>query len=99
MYIIDGIAYASEANENIKVNAVKVIDSLCLLITFSTGEKRIYDATGLLQYPVYESLSEDNAFKNITIINGIVTWNNGEIDIAPETLYCNSHAYEEEISL
>lgn len=95
MYIVNGIAYAGEPEENIKVRSVKVLDKLCLLLTFSTGEKRIYDATELLEYPVYKALENVEIFKQAYIEGGTVVWNNGEIDIAPETLYNNSFKYED----
>ncbi|WMJ88905.1 DUF2442 domain-containing protein [Anaerocolumna sp. MB42-C2] len=95
MYIINGIAYAGEPTETIKVKSVKVVSDLCLLITFSTGEKRIFDATTLLQYPVYQPLTNEELFKQAYIEGGTVVWDNGEIDIAPETLYHNSFKYDE----
>ncbi len=95
MYIINGIAYAGEPMDVIKVKSVKVVSELCLLLTFSTGEKRIFDATTLLQYPVYQPLTNDELFKQAYIEGGTVVWNNGDIDIAPETLYNNSFKYDE----
>ena len=99
MYIINGIAYAGEPAENIRVKAVRVLDYLCLLITFSTGEKRIYDATPLLQYPVYQPLKEQEIFARAYIEGGTVVWMDGSIDISPETLYQESVPYHtEEVS-
>lgn len=94
MYIVNDIAYASEAKEGIKVDELKVIDNLCLLLTFSNGEMRIYDATELLKYPVYDRLKNFSFFKKAYIENGIVMWENGEIDISPEEMYENSYTYE-----
>ena len=95
MYIINGIAYAHEPNELIKVQSVKVIGELCLLLTFTSGEKRIFDATNLLQYPVYKPLADPEIFNQANIEDGTVIWQNGDIDIAPETLYNQSYKYEE----
>lgn len=67
---------------------------MCLLLTFSTGEQRIYDATELLKYPVCKALENYEIFKNAYIEGGTVVWNDGEIDIAPEILYNNSFKYE-----
>lgn len=80
--------------ENLKVKDVKVVTDLCLLVTFSNEDKRIFDATYLLQYPVYKDLSNFSVFKNIQIQNGIITWKNGKIDIDTQTLYDNSFEYE-----
>ncbi len=94
MYIIDGIAYAGEPAKTIKVTEVKVIDTLCLMLTFSTGEKRIFDAQPLLRYPVYEPLQDAKIFNGVSIEGSTISWNNGSIDIAPETLYEKSIPYE-----
>ena len=33
-------------------------------------------------------------FNNPVISNGVLTWDNGNIDIAPEAVYQESYAYE-----
>lgn len=95
MYIINGVAYAHEPKELIQVQSVKVVGELCLLLTFVSGEKRVFDASFLLEYPVYEPLADNEIFNNISIEGGTVIWQNGDIDIAPETLYEKSYKYEE----
>lgn len=96
MYIIDNVAYADNFNnEQIKVQEIKIIAELCLLVTFSNGEKRIFDAKQLLKYPVYEKLSDYEIFKKGYIEHGTIVWDNGKIDIAPEALYNNSYIYEQ----
>lgn len=82
--------------ENLKVKDVKVVTDLCLLVTFSNDEKKIFDATYLLNYPVYKELSNFNIFKDIQIQNGIITWKNGNIDVDTQTVYDNSFDYEVE---
>lgn len=94
MYIINGIAYAGDPEKSIEVKSAKVINDLCLLLTFTTGEQRIYDAKPLLQYPAFRSLANPELFNQVTVEYGTVTWDNGNIDIAPETLYQNSHSYD-----
>lgn len=94
MYIIDNIAYAGEPAETVKVTEVKVIDRLCLMLTFSTGEKRIFDAQPLLQYPVYEPLQDAKIFNDVCVEGSTISWEDGSIDIAPETLYEQSVPYE-----
>lgn len=94
MYIINDIAYANSCEQQIKVTEVKVIDELYLLLTFSSREQKVYDASPLLKYPVYEKLKDFNFFRTVSIDRGMLVWNNGEIDIAPETLYRDGFAYE-----
>ncbi len=37
-----------------------------------------------------------NVFMKPVLFHGVITWNNGEIDIAPETVYRESFAYDSE---
>lgn len=94
MYIINGIAYAGEPVRDMKITAVKPLDDMMMLITFSTGETRLYDATQLLEYPAFQPLRDESVFRSAKIEYGVVTWLDGDIDIAPETMYQNSYAYE-----
>ena len=99
MYVINGIAYAGEFNNDIEVKEVTALDDMMMLLTFSTGEKRLYDASALLEYPAYAPLKDAEIFKSVKVEYGVVVWFNGEIDIAPEALYKNSYAYPEAIAL
>jgi len=95
MYIVDGIAYADGDKNSVEVHAVKPLSDMMLLLTFSSGEKRLYDGTKLLQYPAFKPLEEEKLFATAKVEHGVVTWCEGEIDIAPETMYKDSHVYSE----
>lgn len=98
MYIVNDIAYAEDFdNKNLKIVDLKIISELCMLVTFSNGERRIFDAQYLLKYPVYKKLQDFNVFKNAYIENGIIVWDNGAIDIGVETVYNNSFVYEQQL--
>ena len=100
MYILGDIAYADNYNnEQIKVEKIKVVSELCLLVTFSNEEKRIFDAKELLKYPAYEKLKDYGIFKDGYVEHGVIVWNNGKIDIAPETVYNNSYVYEQNLAM
>ena len=100
MYIVNDVAYAENFNnKNLKIVELKIISELCMLVTFSNGEKRIFDAQFLMQYPIYKKLQDFNIFKNAYIENGIIVWNNGEIDIGVDTVYDNSFVYEQQLAL
>lgn len=94
MYIVNGIAYAGEFVAGIEVINVLALDDMMLLLTFNTGEKRLYDAKDLLKFPAFKPLENVEIFKSVKTEHGIVVWLNGDIDIAPETLYKNSYAYQ-----
>ena len=76
-----------------KVKEVKVIDNMQMILTFVSGEKRLFDASSLLSFPVFQSLKNKDIFNNLEIDHGVVTWDNGKIDIAPETMYQQSFEY------
>ena len=93
MYEIDGILYAGKPSEITKVIGIKVLDEYKLLLTFSTGERKVYDAAPLLDFPVFQPLRDKTLFNSAALDFDTVTWCNGDIDIAPETLYHDSFAY------
>lgn len=94
MFIKDGVAYANVSNDEIKIISVNVVGELSLLVTFSSGEERIFDMAYLMKYPVYKNLEDYELFKTVYVENGVLVWNNGEIDIAPEEVYKESYEYE-----
>ena len=97
MYIMDGIAYADECNVNSKkVKEIKIISNLCMLVTFSDGAKKIFDLTELVKLPAFKKLEDYEFFKSAYIEHGMIVWDNGNIDIAPETILKNSYNYEKE---
>ena len=93
MYILNDNCYAGEIQNGIKVTEVKPLHGGMLLVTFSTGEKRLFD-TNTLQGPAFAPLVDEKTFTNPSLFHGVITWNNGEIDIAPEMVYRHSYAFE-----
>ncbi|MBR2215837.1 MAG: DUF2442 domain-containing protein [Selenomonadaceae bacterium] len=94
MYVLNDICYAGEMLDGIKVTAVKPLRGGIMLVTFSTGEKRLFDTTEL-EGSAFAPLTDERVFRNPALFHGVITWNNGEIDIAPETVYRDSYAYED----
>ena len=93
MFIVDGIAYAGEPTPVMGVKAARVVADRVLLVTFSTGEERLFDATVLLDKPVYAPLSDPQVFADFAVDHEILTWENGDIDVATEFVYDHSYAY------
>ena len=96
MYILNDICYAGEPTEGILVTDVKPMRGGILLVTFSTGEKRLFDTTTLTG-SAFAPLADEKVFSNPSIFHGVITWNNGEIDIAPETVYADSYEYNTDV--
>ena len=74
---------------NPRVKQVIPTDNFELVITFNNGEKKIFDAKTLFQYPMYQPLKNIDFFKLVKADNMCVYWND-EVDICPDTLYSQS---------
>ena len=93
MYIVDGIAYAGEPkshSELPRIISIKPLANYQLQLHFKDGAKKIYDCSHLLDKPLYQPLRNTEMFNGVYLDFGVPTWNDGQIDIAPETLYANS---------
>ena len=95
MYIKDGIAYAGEPEPPMLVTGVRPLAEHKLWLRFSTNETKLYDCTPLLDYPVFAPLADEALFSQAYLDGWTVCWP-GEIDIAPETLYEDGVAVEED---
>ena len=93
MYIIDDICYAGTPEDDMEVIHADPLPGRMLLVTFSTGETRLYDTT-LLTGPVFDALNDEKIFRDISTENGFISWMNGDIDVATETVYADSYPYE-----
>lgn len=85
---INGICYGDKLI--IKINAVELLqDSHRYLVTFSTGERRIFDPS-VLHGSVYLPLKDVAVLQGFSLLHGVLTWCDGTIDVAPETVYAES---------
>ena len=78
MFVLNGIVYASEKRNDIEVISVKPLDDMMMILTFSTGEQRLFDAT-ILTGSAFLPLKDDNIFKNCKVVDGAVTWMDEEL--------------------
>lgn len=92
MFILNGIVYASERPENIEITQATPLEDMMMVLTFSTGEQRLFDAT-ILSDPAFQPLSDPTVFNSCRIVDGVVTWMDEEIDCAPEYMHENSFPY------
>ena len=68
------------------VQSVEPEKDYSLLLTFGTGEKRVYNAKPLLEKNIYAPLKSVSFFMTARVAGDTVVWND-DIDIAPEHLY------------
>lgn len=89
MIVIDEIAYPDNKETLVKVVGVKPLDDYKLWVRFNTDETKIFDFKPLLDEICFLPLKDKNIFNSVYIDYGIVTWNDGEIDIATEKVYAD----------
>ena len=76
---------------NIWVTDAVPMDRKTLRLTFNDGSVRVFDCMPLIdRFPVFKALEDESLFQNIELDGWTVTWNEGNIDIAPEYLYEHS---------
>ena len=92
MFTLNGIVYAREKKADIQIISAKPLEDMMLILTFSTGEQRLFDAS-ILTGPASRPLADEAVFRDCQIVDGVVTWMNEEIDCSPEYMYENSYAY------
>ena len=72
-----------------RVIDVLPLDGYRLLLSFSNGEKRIYDCSSLLQFELFRGLRGSSYFNKVKVCGGTIVWPNNE-NICPDTLYLES---------
>lgn len=95
MFIKDDIVYASEPSNDLEVADCRSVGDGVLIVEFSTGETRLFDSTCLLDMPAFAPLADQDVLDGFVIDDGILTWLNGEIDIAPQAIYSRSYEYNQ----
>jgi hypothetical protein len=58
-------------------------------LVFSNGERRVFDASPLLEWPAYQALKIDALFSAARVAYGSVCWP-GDLDCCPDRLYRDS---------
>lgn len=77
------------------INNASYLGDYRLLLHFSNGEERIYDAEGYIStHPLFSSLKDTQLFRHFQLDGWTVSWLDGKLDIAPEFLYDAGMAVE-----
>jgi len=76
-----------------RVTEVVPTDDYKLLLTFTSGEKKVFDVKPLLDIPVFKPLSSKKFFNLVKVAYGSILWPQ-DIDYCPDTLYMESVPYE-----
>ncbi|MDR3277542.1 MAG: DUF2442 domain-containing protein [Oscillospiraceae bacterium] len=74
---------------NPRVLSVSPMEDYKLFLTFTNGERRVFDAKPLLSSRVFKPLNEKSFFESVKAAYGSITWPR-DIDYCPDTLYIES---------
>jgi Protein of unknown function (DUF2442) len=74
---------------NPRISEVATSEDHKLRLTFTNGERGVYDCSSLLNFGVFKELRDFNYFKQVKVSDGTVVWPH-EQDICPDTLYIDS---------
>ena len=69
------------------VVAAQAQKNYCLDISFSSGERKIFDMRPYLEKGLFQQLKKPEVFNSFFIANDTINWLGGDLDIAPATLY------------
>ena len=78
-----------------QVTRVIALKNYQLLLTFSTGEIKLYDASWVLKHPMTTKLRDVLFFNKARVSHGTVIWNK-QLDLGPDDLYDNSIAVKDD---
>jgi hypothetical protein len=74
---------------NPRIKKVQPLPNYRLQLTFANGEQKIYNCSSLLDFGVFQELTNKNYFEQVQVLDGTVAWPHGQ-DICPDTLYLMS---------
>jgi hypothetical protein len=86
---------------NPRVSQAQPLAEYRLLLTFTNGERGVFDCQPLLGFGVFGELREEAYFRQVRVEGGTVAWPH-EQDICPDTLYLecdkSAHGIAEQVS-
>jgi hypothetical protein len=72
-----------------RVKEVTPLENYRLLLKFTNGEKRLFDAKPILKYKCFEKLKNKGFFRLAHVAYGTVIWTE-DVDYCPDCLYIES---------
>ena len=75
-----------------KIKEIKAIEDYNLFVRFENGDEKIFDFKPLLNFPVFEILSDKNEFSKVVNRKSFIEWPQFEIDLSADTLWHEGNA-------
>ena len=75
------------------IQSARILDTHRILITFENDERKLFDLSPYLRFPVFEPLNDPCEFSRFAIIDGTIEWACGA-DLSPDTFYLESKPWQ-----
>lgn len=76
---------------NPRITKVTPAENYCLLLEFTSGERREFDVTPYLEKGIFVKLQDKSYFRQVRLAMGTIEWPEGQ-DFCPDTLFELSRA-------
>lgn len=86
MYISNGIVYGGDPVLPLKVECIEPLENFFIRARLSNGKEVVFDMKPLLDMPLFAPLKDERLFNRVYLDHGVPSWNNGQIDLSPETI-------------
>ena len=86
MYEVNGIVYAGNPKPMKKVIYAQYLGNCISRAAFNTGEVVDVDFSRNFDGSAFAPLKDESVLKQFEIQHGVLTWRDGNIDVAPEYL-------------
>ena len=90
MIVRNGKCMAENPVPVVKIVAAKSLGGYLLDVLFNDNSHRVFDGSVLLDGEVFKPLSDQRVFADYKLDYETLTWNDGDIDVAPEYVYTHS---------
>lgn len=74
----------------------EVLKEYKLLITFSNKERKVFDMSPYLKYPVFRNIADKDEFEKFSVVDGTIEWQCGA-DLSNDTFYINGTNVETDL--
>ncbi len=90
MIVKNGKCYPDNPVPMMKIVGAQPCGGYDIRVLFNNSEERIFDGSTILAGEAFKPLRDEKAFRNFKLDYETLTWQDGDLDVAPEFVYANS---------
>ena len=90
MILRDGKCCADDAKPVMRITSASLAGPYSIRVVFNNEESRLFDGTQLFSGEVFAPLKDADVFSDFKLDYETLTWQDGDIDVAPEFVYSHS---------